>query len=132
MTREAAVDTRAHKSGNGVADLQSRWLDEATQLGWDAPALIDQVMAVGRTQPARSQPRADEVVDVLSAGGSTWTRAEVMCTICDLVPPVSQMSGQRCAQALERACDAVLDTASTLTRTSPPRRCGGVMAGPWR
>ena len=29
LTREAAVDTRAHKSGNGVADLQSRWLDEA-------------------------------------------------------------------------------------------------------
>ena len=35
LTREAAVDTRAHKSGNGVADLQSRWLDEAAAVGWD-------------------------------------------------------------------------------------------------
>ena len=53
LTREAAVDTRAHKSGNGVADLRSRWLDEAAAVGWDAPALIDQLLAAGRTQPAQ-------------------------------------------------------------------------------
>jgi conjugative relaxase-like TrwC/TraI family protein len=109
LTREAAVDTRAHKSGNGVANLRSRWLDEAVQLGWDAPALIDQLTAAGRAQAARTQPTVEEVVDVLSAGGSTWTRGEVMRTICDLVPPVSQMSGHRWAQALERACDRVLE-----------------------
>ena len=110
LTREAAVDTRAHKSGNGVADLRSRWLDEAAAVGWDAPALIDQLTR-RRPNPARPavQPTVDEVVDVLSAAGSTWTRAEVMRTICDLVPPVSQMSGQRWAQALERACDRVLE-----------------------
>jgi hypothetical protein len=51
LTREAAVDTRSHKSGNGVADLQSRWLDEAARVGWDAPALVDELLAAGRTSP---------------------------------------------------------------------------------
>ena len=109
LTREAAVDTRAHKSGNGVADLQSRWLEEAAHVGWETLALIDQLTAGGRAESGRRQPTVDEVVDVLSAGGSTWTRAEVMRIICDLVPPVSQMSGHRWAQALERACDKVLE-----------------------
>ena len=130
LTREAAVDTRARKSGNAAADLRSRWLDEAAAVGWDAPALTDQLLAAGRTQPApQSQPTVEEVVDVLSAAGSTWTRAEVMRTICDLVPAVSQMSGQRWAQALERACDRVLEHGINLdpntTTTTTTRRGDG-------
>ena len=66
---------------------------------------------------------------MLSAAGSTWTRAEVMRTICDLVPPVSQMSGHRWAQALERACDKVLEHGINLdphvTTTTATRRGDG-------
>ncbi|MGH2477505.1 MAG: AAA family ATPase, partial [Candidatus Limnocylindrales bacterium] len=81
----------------------------------------------GRIQPAqRSHPTVDEVVDVLSAGGSTWTRPEVMRTICDLVPAVAQMSGHRWAQALERACDRVLEHGINLDAhtTTPATRRG--------
>ena len=66
LTREAAVDTRAHKSGNGVADLRSRWLDEAAAVGWDAPALIDQLHS-RRPHPARP------------ASSRRWTRWWMCC-----------------------------------------------------
>ena len=33
LTREAAADTRAHKTGNGVPDLKTRWLAEAANVG---------------------------------------------------------------------------------------------------
>ncbi len=32
LTREAATDTRAHKTGNGVTDLRTRWTGEAAAL----------------------------------------------------------------------------------------------------
>ena len=50
-----------------------------------------------------------QVIDHLSASGSTWTRADVLRAICDLQPAMSQMSGHRWAAALERACDQVID-----------------------
>ena len=37
--REASADTRAHKTGNGVADLRTRWPAEAAELGWTAGRL---------------------------------------------------------------------------------------------
>ena len=36
LCREASADTRAHKTGNGVADLRTRWAAEAAELGWTA------------------------------------------------------------------------------------------------
>ena len=35
LTREAAADTRAHKTGNGVTDLRTRWTGEAARAGMD-------------------------------------------------------------------------------------------------
>ena len=40
LTREAAVDTRNHKTGNGVADLQTRWINEAIGAGFDPRRVI--------------------------------------------------------------------------------------------
>ena len=37
LTREAAADTRAHKTDVGVAVLRSRWQHEADALGWTGP-----------------------------------------------------------------------------------------------
>ncbi len=34
LTREASADTRAHKTGRDVADLRTRWRDEAGAIGW--------------------------------------------------------------------------------------------------
>jgi conjugative relaxase-like TrwC/TraI family protein len=41
MEREAAADTRNHKTGLGVADLRTRWHREAEGVGYDALALVD-------------------------------------------------------------------------------------------
>jgi hypothetical protein len=56
----------------------------------------------------------DEVLDELSARGSTWTRADVLRAICDIQPPVPGMPAQRWAAALERACDTVIDACQNL------------------
>jgi AAA domain len=49
-----------------------------------------------------------EVVDGLSASGSTWTRADVLRVICDLQPTLGSMQGRRWAAGLERATDRVI------------------------
>ncbi|MEJ7722194.1 MAG: hypothetical protein WKF58_18000 [Ilumatobacteraceae bacterium] len=41
LTREAAVDTRTHKSGAGSADLRRRWLVETAEHGWTPRCLVD-------------------------------------------------------------------------------------------
>jgi len=51
IKREAAVDTRSHKSGNGVVELVTRWRDEAEAIGWGGLALVDAVTEAGRDQP---------------------------------------------------------------------------------
>ena len=51
----------------------------------------------------------EDVIDQLSASGSTWTRADLMRAICDRQPPVSPMSGRQWSGALEAACDRVID-----------------------
>jgi conjugative relaxase-like TrwC/TraI family protein len=117
LCREASADTRSHKTGHGVPDLRTRWLDEAGELGWTPDRLTDAV-----TVPANSNDRAravtvDAVVAALSVSGSTWSRADVLRAICDLQPPVSGMSGRRWAAALERAADQVVDT---LVDLDPP------------
>ncbi len=98
LCREASADTRAHKTGNGVGDLRTRWAAEAAELDWTASRL-------GGTIDAARLPRdeapqivtVDEVIDRLSAGGSTWTRADVLRAICDLQPTLSERVLRRCA-----------------------------------
>jgi conjugative relaxase-like TrwC/TraI family protein len=111
MTREAAVDTRSHKTGNGVTDLQTRWTDEAGQLGWTSTDLVAQLDTAACQVPdaGASRVSVEDVIEQLSSGGSTWTRADVLRAICDLTPPTSGLSGERWAVVLERACDLVLE-----------------------
>jgi conjugative relaxase-like TrwC/TraI family protein len=109
LTREAAADTRAHKTGNGVTDLRTRWTGEASQLGWTAGRLTAEIEAAGRDRVPEDPTRIEEVIDQLSAAGSTWTRADLLKAICDRQRPVSSMPGRRWAGALEAACDRVLD-----------------------
>ena len=53
MEREAAADTRDHKTGLGVTDLRSRWHQEAESVGYDAIDLVDSV----RTAAANLSPK---------------------------------------------------------------------------
>ncbi len=65
LCREASADTRAHKTGNGVRDLRTRWAVEAAELDWtpdrlaaavDAAAVSDRRAAT--ESPSRSHRSA--------------------------------------------------------------------------
>jgi conjugative relaxase-like TrwC/TraI family protein len=122
LCREASADTRAHKTGNGVSDLQTRWQAEAAEVGWTARLLMAEVGAAGRRRVEPPPLTVEEVVDGLSASGSTWTRADVLRAICDHQSTVSSIDGHRWAAALERACDRVIEQCVDLDPPSPPAR----------
>jgi conjugative relaxase-like TrwC/TraI family protein len=78
LTREAARDTRAAKTGASVNDLATAWREEAAGLGWTADRVVAAMHAAARAAPAREPVTLAEVVEQLSARGSTWTRADVL------------------------------------------------------
>jgi len=125
LKREAAADTRAHKSGKGVADLVARWDAEATSVGWTArdlvAALADQ--RIDRTErPAAIE--MDHLIDTLSASGSTWSRAQIIAACCDLARPDPTLTGTQWAERIEQWADAVIAHCIELdpTEVSSPRR----------
>ncbi|MGE0306549.1 MAG: MobF family relaxase [Acidimicrobiia bacterium] len=126
LTREASADTRGHKTGNGVADLHTRWTSEAAALGWTAVGVVDSVTAVGRELNAEPTPRATvaQIVEALSVAGSTWNRADVIRALCDAQRPLPAMPASRWAEVLERACDTVTGTCVELDPpdAAAPRR----------
>nr|MBA3620664.1 relaxase domain-containing protein [Acidothermales bacterium] len=125
LCREAAVDTRSQKSGAGSGDLQQRWLTEAAEHGW-TPRRFNDVLTEHRILEPQPEPvTVEQVVDRLSAGGSTWGRADVLRTICDLTPPVPNMSSRRWTAALERACDQVLEGCVSLDPVDASGRRAG-------
>ncbi len=96
ITREAAADTRSHKSGNGVADLRTRWTREANGAGWSADQLGESIRAAAPEVGGKAEPlTVAEIVNALSASQSSWTRPDVLRAICDIHRPVAQMSGRR-------------------------------------
>ena len=125
LTREAAADTRAHKTDVGVAALRSRWEHEAEALGWTGPDVAAELAAFGRgatERPAPAPVTVSEVLDGLSSRGSTWTRADVIRAICDVQRPLSSIPGHQWAAAVERAADQVLDGCVDLDPTDPTGR----------
>jgi conjugative relaxase-like TrwC/TraI family protein len=108
LEREAARDTRHKKTGHGVADLAARWRSEAEAVGWTGRQLTDAIEAVGQQLAARRVTVA-EVIGVISAGASTWCRADVLRTICDGQRPVAGMPAQRWLTVLERAADRAVE-----------------------
>lgn len=129
IKREAAVDTRSHKSGNGVAELVTRWHTEAEAIGWDGLALIDAVEQAGRQQPVEPQPvNVDEIVEALSTGGSTWNRANIVSALCDVARPDRRADGERWAEVIERAVDHIIERSVELDpdhAAAPRRRSDG-------
>lgn len=125
IKREAAADTRSAKSGNGVADLTTRWAAEAAAIGWTGPALLAAAVDAGVDQPADA-PTVDvgELVAALSTGGSAWNRANVVSTICDVARPNPNVDGQRWAEIVERVADDVITRCVELdpTDSGGPRR----------
>ena len=109
MEREAAADTRSRKTGRLVADLQTRWRDEADAAGWTARRLTAVLTTPGHEPTGQARVAAEEVLDCLSTVGSTWTRADIVRAICDLVPPPAELSGRDWAAELEEVTEQVLE-----------------------
>ena len=124
MTREAAADTRARKTGQPVADLRERWRDEARELGWTAERLIEGLTVPAHEQQTDPTVTVEQVLDQLSTVGSTWTRADVMRAVCDLTPPLPGDSGAQWAAALDRVTGEVLGQCVNLDPDSAATRPG--------
>lgn len=128
LTREAAEDSRDDKTHTPTGTLSARWADEARAQGWTPERLVESMRTAARAvTTTRATLSVPEVLDLLSANGSTWTRADVMQAICDLAPPVSQLSGQDWARTVERACDQVIESCVRLDPqpTGPVRASDG-------
>ena len=105
LTREAAADTRIHKTSRPVDELRPGWLEDAADIRVTPDLLLDSVREAARSvEPAVTVTMAD-VVEVLSATGSSWHREDVIRALCDLQRPVAGVNGERWAATIERAAD---------------------------
>jgi len=110
MEREAAADTRGHKTGLGVTELRSRWDREAESVGYEAIDLVDSVNAAARERLATASPvSVAEVLEELAERRSTWNRMDVLRTLAGTARPQPGHDATTWAQALETGADVVLD-----------------------
>jgi conjugative relaxase-like TrwC/TraI family protein len=114
LTREASQDTRATKTHLAPGELHEHWRDEAIALGWTPDRLVAGLRHAAERAPAVEPPTINDVIEQLSATGSTWSRADVLQAVCDQTHPSTGVSGSRWAIAVEHACDRVLDACTTL------------------
>jgi conjugative relaxase-like TrwC/TraI family protein len=122
ITREAAVDTRGHKSGHGAAGLATRWQGEAAAVGWTVEQLVGEIAAAARNQEPPRAMTVGEVVAAVSAQHSSWGRPEVTRAICDVQRPVSPMPAHRWLDTIERAAGRVLEHCVDLDPPDATRR----------
>ena len=109
LEREASADTRGRKSGHGAADLATRWRTEAAEVGWTVDQVDDAIERAARERVPADVLTVDDVVQAVSAQRSSWGRPDVIQAICDRQRPVSQMSGRRWLDGIERSADWVID-----------------------
>jgi conjugative relaxase-like TrwC/TraI family protein len=122
LERQASADTRGRKTGLGVADLATRWQGEAAAVGWTVERLVEGVGRAAADRSPRDVLTVSDVVEAVSAQHSSWGRPDVIRAICDMHRPVSQMSGQRWAAAIERGADRVLQRCVDLDPPNATRR----------
>lgn len=114
ITREAAADSRRHKTGAPVTDLRQAWREEAAGLGWTGSRLTAALATSHPSPTRRSQISVDEAIDQLSATSSTWLPIDVMRVMCDTLPPTGTHTGTEWLAALDRAVGQVADHNTTL------------------
>jgi conjugative relaxase-like TrwC/TraI family protein len=122
MTREAAADTRGHKSGHGAAELVTRWRREAAGAGWTIEQLVAGIEVAAHQPTPAVALTVGGVVAAVSAQHSSWGRPDVLQAICDSQRPLSQMSGRRWLDTLERGADRVLERCVDLDPPDATRR----------
>ena len=97
MEREAAADTRRHKTGNAVTDLRARWLAEAAAVGVTPESLTARIVEAART-PLQAPPVS--VADIMSDFAerrSAWHRMDVLRALTDRLRPQPGVPGDEWA-----------------------------------
>jgi conjugative relaxase-like TrwC/TraI family protein len=109
MRRQAAADTRGHKSGHGAGDLRSRWLAEAATVGVTAERLADSIRTAADKRPEVKQSvTVGEVVAAVAEQRSAWHRFDILQAICDVARPQPGVDGTKWAQTLHAVTGSVL------------------------
>ena len=109
LTREAAADTRVHKTSRSVDELRPGWLEDAADIGVTPESLLLAVHEAGLGLETVAGVTVNDVLDVLSAGGSAWHREDVIRAVCDLQRPLSGVDGERWAAMIEQAADGFIE-----------------------
>ncbi len=109
LGREAALDTRTHKTGHDAEHLRERWLDEAGAVGVTPETLAASIVDAGRDRQPGVRVAIDEVIDAVSERQSAWHRMDLLRTLCDLQNPIEGADGERWAKILDRAVDQILE-----------------------
>lgn len=123
LGREAAADTRGHKTGAASEDLRSLWQSEAVALGVTARGLTASIESAARARPTeRQQVTAGDIVTALAEQRSAWHHLDVTQALCDTLRPIPGVDGTRWATLLEQATDTVLGECINLDPTDQPRR----------
>jgi conjugative relaxase-like TrwC/TraI family protein len=105
ITREAAADTRTHKSSRPVNELRPGWLKDAANIGITPDNLLVSVADATRSQGPVVDVTASDLVAVLSAAGSAWLREDVIRALCDLQRPLPGVTGAEWAAMIEQTAD---------------------------
>jgi conjugative relaxase-like TrwC/TraI family protein len=109
LTREAAADTRVHKTSRPVDELRPQWLEDAADIGVTPQSLLLAVHEAGLARQVFGDVTVNDVVEVLSAAGSAWHREDVIRAFCDLQRPVPGVGGDRWAQMIEHVADGFIE-----------------------
>jgi conjugative relaxase-like TrwC/TraI family protein len=124
MQREAAVDTRAKKSGTPVDDLTTRWAWEADTVGWSAEQLAAAIAMASSDRDRRPDRDVSvgDVVDEIGVHRSTWGRADVLRIVCDRLATPPDTPARRWLATLERFTDEVVEHCVALDPADPNAR----------
>ncbi len=108
LGRQAALDTRTHKTGTDPTDLRERWRDEAAGIGVTADGLADSIAEAAAFELPLPSTTVEQVVAGLGEERSAWHRFDVLRAVCDTTRPVPGVDGAAWAQHLDRVVDEVL------------------------
>jgi conjugative relaxase-like TrwC/TraI family protein len=127
LGRQAALDTRTHKSGTDATALRQRWQEEAAGIGVTADTLADSIGESAGFDVPIPPITVEQMVAQLSGERSAWHRFDVVRTVCDQTRPVPGVDGATWAAHLERIVDRVIaDCVDLDPSTSTTRRgCDG-------
>jgi conjugative relaxase-like TrwC/TraI family protein len=123
LGREAAEDTRGHKTGHGVPNLRSRWLAEADAIGITPASLCAGIEQAAQARPPqRQQVVIEDVIDAVAQRRSAWHQCDVLQAICDVSHPQPGVAGELWAAVLDRAVEVVLEHCVDLDPTESHTR----------